>query len=85
MVGGEYRVGRRLKLITENYVYDGGGIVIAGVRFVGDHLSADFGLASPVGVGELYAFPMVNFVWRFGRSGEPPAPPAASRQPPAVP
>lgn len=79
MVGGEYRVGSRIKVITENYVFDGGGIVCAGVRFLGDHLSADFGLASPVGMGETFVFPMVNFVWRFGRSGEPAARPAASR------
>lgn len=66
MVGGEYRVRRNLKLITENYVFSGGGILCAGVRFIGDHLSADLGLAAPIGVDALIVAPMVNFMWTFG-------------------
>ena len=68
MIGGEHRVSRRLKLVTENYLFEGGGLGTFGVRFLGEHLSADLGLVVPLGVGEFVAFPMVNFVWQFGRS-----------------
>lgn len=36
-----------------------------GVRFFGERLSADLGLAVPLGAGELFAFPVVNFVYVF--------------------
>jgi hypothetical protein len=68
MIGGEHRVRQNLKIITENYVFDGGAIVSLGVRFIGDHLSADLGLFTPVVDGEVpVALPIVNFVWTFGR------------------
>ncbi len=56
---------RGLKLVTENYVFEGGGIISAGVRFMGRRLSADLGLATPLGADEFFVFPMVNFVWAF--------------------
>lgn len=66
MVGGEHRMSRRVKLMTENYVFTHGGIVSAGVRFLGESLSADIALAVPFADGEgLFAFPVVNFVWKF--------------------
>lgn len=65
MLGGERRVRHNLKLVTENYVFDEGGLVSAGVRFLTGRLSADLALAAPVGVDELFVFPMVNFVWTF--------------------
>jgi energy-converting hydrogenase Eha subunit B len=65
MVGGERRVTRRMKLLTENYVFDDGAILSAGVRFIGDRLSADLGLAVPIGAEESIVFPVVNFVWLF--------------------
>jgi hypothetical protein len=67
MVGGEHRVSRHVKLITENYAFDGAVIASFGVRFIGDRLSADLGLAVPIASGEVIAFPVVNFVWRFGK------------------
>jgi hypothetical protein len=67
MVGAEHRVSRRVKLVTENYAFQGGGIGSFGVRFFGDRLSADLALVVPLGMGESVAFPMVNFVYRFGR------------------
>jgi len=67
MIGGEHRVSRRVKLVTENYVFSGGGIGSFGVRFLGEHLSADLGLVVPLGADVLIALPMVNFVWHFGR------------------
>ena len=68
MVGGEHRATRKIKLITENYVFRSGGVAMGGIRLLGDSLSADIGLVVPLGVGELIAFPMVNFVWKFGKA-----------------
>ncbi len=65
MFGAEHRVRRGLKLVTENYAFEGGGIMSAGVRFMGQRLSADLGLATPLGLDEFFVFPMVNFVWKF--------------------
>lgn len=66
MVGAERRVHRGLKLITENYMWKGGdGVLSGGVRFIGERLSADLALAIPVGLGEVVAFPVVNFVYVF--------------------
>jgi hypothetical protein len=66
MVGAERTLRRGVKFITENYVWSGGdGIVSGAIRFYGDRLSADLGFAVPVGMGELFAFPVVNFVWAF--------------------
>lgn len=66
MGGAEGRVNRFMKVMTENYVWKGGeGIISGGVRFLGERLSADLALAVPVGVGEVIAFPVVNFVYVF--------------------
>jgi hypothetical protein len=65
MIGGEHRVSRRVKVISENYVFSGGGLASFGVRFLGEHLAADLGLVVPLGLGEVIAFPMVNFLWQF--------------------
>lgn len=65
MIGGERRVRRNIKLITENYVFEEGGILSGGVRFLGERLSADLALAVPLDVGGFIAFPVVNFVYIF--------------------
>jgi hypothetical protein len=65
MLGGEHRVHRHIKLVTENYAFEGGGITSAGVRFISGRLSADLGLAMPLGVDDFFIFPLVNFVWTF--------------------
>lgn len=65
MIGGERRASRRIKWITENYIWNGGGFVSGGVRFLGDSLTADLGLVSPLGIDEFYVFPVMNFVWKF--------------------
>jgi hypothetical protein len=66
MVGGEARISRSVKAITENYIWQGGnGIVTAGVRFFGQRLSADLALAVPIGAEDLIAFPLINFVYVF--------------------
>jgi hypothetical protein len=65
MIGGEHRLSRRIKFITENYAFKDGVMGSAGVRFFGEKLSADFGLVlvpfdEGIGVG-----PMVNIVRKF--------------------
>ena len=70
MLGGETRVSRRVKLITENWLFTSGesaGLISGGVRFIGDRLSADLGVGSAVGSGGGCCFPLVNFVYNFGR------------------
>lgn len=69
MLGGERRVSRRVKLITENWfaVNPGvSGLVSGGFRFVGDRLSADFAFAGATGTEAACCLPMINFVWSFG-------------------
>jgi hypothetical protein len=66
MIGGDRRLRRGLKVVTENYVWQGGdGIVSAALRFYGERLSADLGVFVPIGAGDLFALPIVNFVWAF--------------------
>lgn len=66
MVGGEHRVSRRVKLVTENYVFEGGGFASGGLRLLGERLSADLGFVVPLSnSGVIIAFPMINFVWKF--------------------
>ena len=67
MLGGARRVARGMKLVTENYLWSGGGFITGGVRLFGERLSADLGLVAPLGLGTVVAFPMVNFVWQFSR------------------
>lgn len=66
MIGGEGRIARRVKAITENYVWEGGhGIATVGFRFFGERVSADLALAFPIGAEDVVAFPLVNFVYIF--------------------
>ena len=66
MIGGERRVRSNIKLMTENYIWNGGrGFMSGGVRFIGERLSADLALAIPFGMDDLVAFPVVNFVYVF--------------------
>lgn len=68
MVGGESRLTRRTKLITENYLFpsESGALLSAGARFFGERLSADFGVGLAVGQGGSgCCLPLVNFVYSF--------------------
>jgi hypothetical protein len=68
MVGGEARMSRRTKFITENYFMPGesGALISGGVRFFGERLSADFGLGAGFGGDEgSCCLPLVNFVYSF--------------------
>ncbi len=67
MFGGEKRISKRLKLVSENYLFGGGGIGLlsGGLRFMGERLSADLGLVSPLGIDGFFVFPMINFVMKM--------------------
>jgi len=66
MVGGDKRVGRKVKLLAEGYLWQGGeGILMGGVRFFGARLSADLGVVTAVGGDDTFVFPVVNVVWTF--------------------
>jgi len=65
MVGGEHRVARRVKLVTENYAFRGGGFLSGGVRLLGERMTVDFALVAPLNAEQFVAFPLVNFVWSF--------------------
>lgn len=68
MVGGEARMSRRTKFITENYFMPGesSALISGGVRFFGERLSADFGLGAGFGGDDSSCcLPLVNFVYSF--------------------
>jgi hypothetical protein len=66
VVGGETRVSRRVKLVSENWIFPGeNGFLSAGPRFMGDRLSADLGLAFFLADGDGVFFPLVNFVYSW--------------------
>jgi hypothetical protein len=83
MLGGETRLNRRVKLITENYLVsyrtydwrtDGDevahqGLIGAGIRIFGERMAGDLGLGVGVGQDDFCCVPLVNFVYNFGRSG----------------
>lgn len=73
MLGGERRISRRVKLISENWFGFGGsgvgGLVSGGFRFIGENLSADLGFGGMLGTESACCLPLVNFVYSFGRQG----------------
>lgn len=67
MLGGERRISRRVKLVSENWLAVNPGVdglISGGFRFIGDRLSADLGFAGFPGSGGC-CLPLVNFVWSF--------------------
>jgi hypothetical protein len=73
MIGGETRISRRVKLITENWLFFGGpemgGLISGGFRFIGDRISADLGFGGALGESNACCIPLVNFVYSFGGQG----------------
>lgn len=72
-IGLENRVSRRVKLLTENWIFSGSGsggaVVSGGLRFIGDRLTADLGAIGVLGTDDAACcVPMVNFVWNFARA-----------------
>ena len=69
MIGGEARVSRRIKLISENYFLPGetGVLFSAGLRIIGERFSTDLALAGFGGDGEFFCCaPLVSFSYAFG-------------------
>ncbi|MEO5510019.1 MAG: hypothetical protein ABIV28_04305 [Longimicrobiales bacterium] len=69
MLGGETRIGQRTKLITENYFVAGvtGGILMGGLRILGERLTVDVGVLTAVGGDETFCcLPLLNFSYSFG-------------------
>ena len=65
MVGGEHRVSRRVKFVTENYLLPFGGLSMNGVRWHRANFYAEFGVSASIGADFAYVFPMVNVAYRF--------------------
>jgi hypothetical protein len=65
MVGGEKRVSSRVKLLTENCAFRGGGMMNGGVRMMFSKRAIDMGLASPIGAGRFFLFPTIRLVRKF--------------------
>ena len=69
MIGGETRVSRRIKLITENYFLPGetGVLFSGGIRILGQRFSTDLALGGFLGEDEGFCcFPLINFSYAFG-------------------
>jgi hypothetical protein len=74
LIGGEARINRRVKLITENYFMsldddDEDEILLlgAGIRIFGERLTGDLGLGFGGGAADFECcIPLVNFVYNFG-------------------
>jgi len=65
VLGADIRTSRRVKLMTENYLFPGGGsatgLVSGGVRIMGERLAADLALVAPLGGDGGFVLPLVNF------------------------
>lgn len=66
MVGGETRVSRRVKLLTENYIlpHRVGTILSGGIRVIGDRFTTEIAVA---GVATGCCLPLLNFSYALGR------------------
>ena len=65
IVGGERRVSHMVKLITENYVFSGGGIASAGVRLLGERWAVNLGVTATFADRYFFAAPTVRTTWKF--------------------
>jgi hypothetical protein len=67
MIGGERRIGRRVKVVTENHVYTGGGVLLMnGFRFLRKKGSIEAGFAVAFSEARFAgAFPVISFVRVF--------------------
>ncbi len=70
MFGGETRIGRRIKLISENYILpDAVGFVWSGgTRIIGDRFNTEVGIMGVTAGDEAFCcLPLINFSYAFGR------------------
>jgi hypothetical protein len=63
IVGGEHRMTRRSKFITENYVFDGGVMLSAGGRIMRRNVSMEFGGMFVLAGNAAFPGMVVNFVF----------------------
>ena len=68
MLGGEVRISRRIKLMSENYFFigkeSGHAYLSGGFRFIGSRFSTEVGTVTDV---EFCCLPFINFSYSFGR------------------
>jgi hypothetical protein len=62
-VGGEHRISRRVKLVTENYIFHGGAIATVGARVIGQTTSFETGALIPLVNGGAIPGFFFNFVF----------------------
>ena len=70
MFGGETRIARRMKLLTENYILpDAVGFVWSGgTRIMGDRFTTEVGVMGVAAGDEAFCcIPLINFSYTFGR------------------
>lgn len=68
MVGGEYRMSRKTKWLTENWVIPGEiSASSLGIRRIGDRWTWDLGLMFLLTETDVPFFPMVSFSYAFGQ------------------
>lgn len=69
MIGGETRVSRRIKLVTENYFLPGETYLVwsVGFRLIGERFSTDLGIAGFAGEDSGCCLPLITFSYAFGR------------------
>jgi hypothetical protein len=66
-LGGEFRVSRLVKFITENWVVPGedGAILAFGIRLITRSLTAELAGIVPTVADDLYVFPLVSFAYHW--------------------
>ena len=64
MIGGNWRIGRRTRFVTENHFWREGGFLSGGIRYGGERFFADFGVTTAL-FTDYPPYPILNFVWRF--------------------
>ncbi|MCF6271064.1 MAG: hypothetical protein L3J41_15230 [Melioribacteraceae bacterium] len=67
LIGGELRISRYAKLITENWFVVNSEVkfVSLGIRFLGENLAADFAFFVPLGTTEIVFVPWLGFAYNF--------------------
>lgn len=65
-VGGDLRLGPKLKLVSENHLQPGTDTIISlGVRFIGKKISADLGAGLIRPERDPLLFPIINVAWNW--------------------
>jgi len=66
MLGGEARASPRISFVSENYVFPGGsGLLSGAIRFMGQDIAVDLGLAHVADGQDQVTFPVLNFMWKW--------------------